>query len=72
MGARYGMLIPMTRYLKIKDLARTANVNEFTLRRAIARGDLKAVRVGDRCLRVAEEEFERFLKPTSQRRGAQR
>ena len=50
----------MTRYLKIKDLARTANVNEFTLRRAIWRGELKSVRIG-KCVRVAEEDFMRFL-----------
>jgi excisionase family DNA binding protein len=61
----------MTRYLKIQDLARAASVNPFTIRRAIARGDLDAVRVG-RCLRVSEEAFERFIKPTPHRRGAQR
>jgi len=61
----------MTRYLKIKELARIASVNEFTLRRAITRGDLDAVRVG-RCLRVSEEAFERFLKPTPHRKVAVR
>ena len=52
----------MTRLRKLRDLAAIADVNEMTLRRAIDRGDLKAVKVG-RVLRVDEDEFQKFLKP---------
>lgn len=52
----------MTHFYKIRELATIGRVNEATLRRAIADGRLKAVRIG-RVLRISDEAFARFLRP---------
>lgn len=52
----------MMRLYKIRELADIGRVNEATIRRAIADGRLKAVRIG-RVLRVTGEAFSGFLKP---------
>lgn len=59
----------MTRYKKIRELAEAADVHEMTIRRAVASGELQAVRVG-RTIRVSEEAFEEYLRrppPAKQR-----
>jgi len=48
---------------KIKELAEDAGVNVMTLYRAIRRGDLEAVRLGPRSLRVSDDAFRRYLRP---------
>jgi len=48
---------------KIRELAEAAGLNPATLYRAIARGELEAVRVGPRCLRVTDDAFQNFLRP---------
>lgn len=42
--------------------ARFIRVNERTIRRYIARGKLKAIKIGPRLVRISETEFARFLK----------
>jgi excisionase family DNA binding protein len=46
---------------KIDTLARCSNVSSKTLRRAIARGELEAVRVGKRAVRVPADAFAAYL-----------
>lgn len=48
---------------KIKELAEDAGLNVMTLYRAIRRGDLEAVRLGPRSLRVSDDAFKRYLRP---------
>jgi len=48
---------------KIKELAEAAGLNVMTLYRAIRRGDLEAVRLGPRSLRVSDDAFQKFLRP---------
>lgn len=48
---------------KIKELAEDAGLNVMTLYRAIRRGDLEAVRLGPRSLRVSDDAFRKFLRP---------
>jgi excisionase family DNA binding protein len=52
---------------KIKELAEDAGLNPTTLYRAIARGELEAVRLGPRSIRVTEDAFRRFLRPVPPR-----
>ena len=52
----------MQRLYKIREIAELASVNVFTIRKAIAEGELQAVRVRG-AWRVTEEAFRRFLKP---------
>jgi len=49
-------------FYRIKDLARICGLEEMTLRRAIYRGDLPAVKIG-RSVRITEEGFLSFVKP---------
>jgi excisionase family DNA binding protein len=55
--------ITMTRLNKIRELAEAAGLNVMTLYRAICRGDLEAVRLGPRSLRVSDDAFRRYLRP---------
>lgn len=48
---------------KIRELAEAAGLNVNTLYRAIRAGDLEAVRLGPRCLRVSDDAFKRYLRP---------
>jgi excisionase family DNA binding protein len=57
------MKITMTRLYKIRELAKGAKLNPMTLYRAIRRGDLEAVRLGPRSLRVSDDAFRRYLRP---------
>jgi excisionase family DNA binding protein len=53
----------MKRLNTIRELAEAAGQNPATLYRAIARGDLEAVRLGPRSLRVSDDAFRRYLRP---------
>ena len=53
----------MDRLNKIKELAEDAGLNPMTLYRAIARGELEAVRLGRRSIRVTDDAFRRYLRP---------
>ncbi|OGO25239.1 MAG: hypothetical protein A2W33_06455 [Chloroflexi bacterium RBG_16_52_11] len=55
------------RYYKIKDLARICGLEEMTIRRAIYRGDLPAVKIG-RSVRITEEGFRSYIKPANPHR----
>jgi excisionase family DNA binding protein len=48
---------------KIRELAEAAGLNVNTLYRAIRAGDLEAVRLGPRSLRVSDDAFQKFLRP---------
>ena len=48
-------------FLELVDIAEACDVSTRTVRRWIARGDLKAVRLSARVLRVEVTEFERFI-----------
>lgn len=48
----------------IKEVANTAQVNPMTIRRAIRRGDLEAVRIG-KAIRITPEALQKFLKPVA-------
>jgi len=57
------MIIAMTRLHKIRELAEASGQNPMTLYRAIRRGDLEAVRLGPRSLRVSDDAFQKYLRP---------
>jgi excisionase family DNA binding protein len=47
--------------LTVSDVAELLSVHPYTVRRLIGAGDLPAIRVGVRALRVRREEIARFL-----------
>ena len=49
------------RLMSVQDVARELDVSVLTVRRAIQRGDLPAVRVGQRQLRVARADLLAYL-----------
>lgn len=49
--------------LTIAECARRLNVHPNTIRNLILRGELKAVRIGERIVRIAEDEFDRATTP---------
>lgn len=49
------------RALTIREVAVRVGVSEATVRRLIARGDIRSFRVGTRLVRVLEVEVERYL-----------
>ena len=46
----------------VKEVAAATKVNAMTIRRAIQRGELEAVRVG-KAIRITPESFRKFLRP---------
>jgi len=57
------MVAQHTRYATVKSAAKHWNVSTRTIRRRIAEGKLKAVRVGPRSIRVAVEDLEQLGEP---------
>ena len=57
------MVAQNTRYATVKAAARHWNVSTRTIRRRIADGKLKAVRVGPRSIRVAVQDVEQLGEP---------
>ena len=57
------MVAQNTRYATVKAAAKHWNVSTRTIRRRIAEGKLKAVRVGPRSIRVAVEDVEQLGEP---------
>jgi excisionase family DNA binding protein len=55
----------MAKLLTVKEAAERYRVHEMTIRRHIARGWLRAVRVG-RAVRIREEDLENYQRPWSQ------
>jgi excisionase family DNA binding protein len=58
-------------YLTIKETARAAKVSDRTVRRWIASGHLKAMRLGPTVLRIDSDDLARMARPipTSSRNG---
>ena len=52
-----------TKYVGLADAAVRLDVSEKTIRRMIARGDLRAYRLGTRTIRVSVADLEAQLKP---------
>lgn len=52
----------MDEMLTVEEIARTCRLHEMTIRRHIAEGKLKAVRVGKR-VRVRKEDLEAYMTP---------
>jgi excisionase family DNA binding protein len=57
------MVAQSIRYATVQAAARHWNVSTRTIRRRIAEGKLKAVRVGPRSIRVAVEDVEQLGEP---------
>lgn len=57
------------RYLTVAEVAERLRVNRQTVRNWIARGQLGAVRVGTRRVRVPQAELDRFLAPGPRERS---
>ena len=57
------MVAQSTSYATVKAAARHWNVSTRTIRRRIAEGRLKAVRVGPRSIRVAVQDVEQLGEP---------
>ncbi len=54
----------MNEMLTVEEIARTCRLHEMTIRRHIAEGKLKAVRVG-KGVRVRQEDFEAYITPAT-------
>ena len=52
----------MSKYLTIYDAADVLEMNHYTVRRMIQRGDLKAYKIG-RSIRIKPEDIEKALRP---------
>lgn len=49
--------------LSLNDIASLGGIDPKTVRRAIARGELRAYRLGPRIIRIRAEDFEAWCRP---------
>jgi excisionase family DNA binding protein len=56
-------LVKTSELLDIKEAARVAKCNEMTVRRWINTGQLKAVKLGERMIRIRAQDFDDFMRP---------
>jgi excisionase family DNA binding protein len=49
--------------LTVKEAALAAKCNEMTVRRWIDSGELKALKLGDRMIRIRAQDFDDFMRP---------
>jgi excisionase family DNA binding protein len=59
-------------YMRVRDYARRFSLDESTVYKMIDRGEIKAIRIGKKTLRIPSSELERYLErgPTSDREAA--
>jgi excisionase family DNA binding protein len=55
------MAITLARLLTIREVASAANVSEWTVRKEIAEGRLRARRIG-RCVRILDEDGDHWMR----------
>lgn len=55
-------------YYTLRDVAEILQVSVPTLRRAVARGELEAVRAGRRPIRISPASFEQFIADQTMKR----
>ena len=53
------MLVPLNELLSIKDVSRVLKVSQVTIRRMLARGELKGAKIG-RLWRIPQTEIDRL------------
>lgn len=59
-------------YMRVRDYARKFSLDESTVYKMIDRGEIKAIRIGKKTLRIPSSELERYLKrePTEEPEAA--
>ncbi|WP_164745256.1 helix-turn-helix domain-containing protein [Georgenia faecalis] len=57
------------RFLSVSEVADELNVTERFVRKLIAQGDLNAVRVGSRLVRIRRTDLDAVLRPMTEPRG---
>ncbi len=50
-------------YIRVRDYAREFSLDESTVYKMIERGEIKAIRIGKKTLRIPSTELERYLYP---------
>lgn len=50
-------------YIRVRDYAREFSLDESTVYKMIDRGEIKAIRIGKKTLRIPSSELERYLYP---------
>ena len=55
-------VIKLSAYLTVAQAADEIQVNEKTIRRRIADGQIKAIRLGQKTIRISVEELDRYMK----------
>jgi excisionase family DNA binding protein len=50
-------------YMRVRDYARRFSLDESTVYKMIERGEIKAIRIGKKTLRIPSSELERYLEP---------
>jgi excisionase family DNA binding protein len=60
------------RYMRVRDYARRFSLDESTVYKMIERGEIKAIRIGKKTLRIPSSELERYLgrEPTTEPEAA--
>ena len=61
---------PRAEFISVAEVATELRVTERFVRRLIADGELKAVRVGTRLVRIQRGDLESFLRPVAGPEGA--
>lgn len=61
---------PGDRYLSMETVAERLEMSVRSVRRLVASGDLRAVRIGKRALRIRERDVEAILRPIPTAGGA--
>ena len=59
-------------YMRVRDYARRFSLDELTVYKMIERGEVKAIRIGKKTLRIPSSELERYLErePAAESDGA--
>jgi excisionase family DNA binding protein len=57
------------RFLSVSEVADELNVTERFVRKLIAQGDLDAVRIGSRLVRIRRSDLDAVLRPMTEPRG---